>query len=113
MLSQRTMTGRRARIDYLEYRRPKWSPDGKLIAALASTGTTVWVAAATTRGQHICRFVDGARVRLEQRKRINTQLWKVYLRFELLQDQVAEPDAEPAAVGLKVVTVFEESAPKW
>ncbi len=97
-------------FDYLEYHRPKWSPDGKYIAALASTGTTVWVDAATGRGQYICRFADGAReYDWNSESELILNYGKFIFDFKLIQDLVAEPDAEPDTVGGEATNRFSKS----
>lgn len=95
-------------FDYLEYHRPKWSPDGKYIAALASTGSTVWVDAATGRGQYICRFADGAReYDWNSESELILNYGKFIFDFKLIQDLVAEP--EPDTVGGEANNRFSNS----
>lgn len=51
--------GNSVAADYLEHSQPKWSPNGKAIAALAKDGTTAWVIVATKEGNDICTFGRG------------------------------------------------------
>ena len=47
-------------VSYVEYSKPRWSPNGEGLAALARKGTTDWVEVASKLGGTLCRFAKGA-----------------------------------------------------